>query len=172
MKLMKLNKEGGIDRYPYTLRMLKNDNPDVSLPKNPSDETLAALGAVRVESVPRPDGDVVTEGQPELVDGVWRQTWASRPFTQAELNAQYQASIPRAVTKRQAKEALIRNGLYQAALDALEGIVDPTEKAIAQNYWSESQEFQRANPVLTQMATAIGMTDADLDDLFLQASKL
>lgn len=88
MRLIKLDDQGGIARYPYTLRMLQKDNPNVSIPKNPSDETLAALSAAQVTTAPRPEGDVVTEGEPEpQADGTWQQTWDVRAYTAEEAQA-------------------------------------------------------------------------------------
>ena|SRR5690554_1597465 len=81
--------------------------------------------------------------------------------------------VPASVTKRQAKEALIRQGLHQAALDAIAAIPDPTERALAENYWTESQAFERGNATLIAMATTgLGMTEAQLDDLFRYAETL
>jgi len=81
--------------------------------------------------------------------------------------------VPTEVTKRQAKEQLIRDGMYQAALDAIAAIEDPIEQAIADNYWQESQVFKRDNATLNALAkNGMGLTDADLDSLFKAASKL
>lgn len=62
---------------------------NVSLPRNPSDDTLAALGYARIHPTPRPDGDVVTQGQPEQgEDGKWYQTWEVRSYTAEEIEQQ------------------------------------------------------------------------------------
>ncbi|MED5253076.1 MAG: hypothetical protein VX811_13720 [Pseudomonadota bacterium] len=62
---------------------------NVSLPRNPSDDTLAALGYARIHPTPRPTGDVVTQGHPEQRDdGKWYQTWEVRSYTADELAEQ------------------------------------------------------------------------------------
>lgn len=59
---------------------------NVSLPRNPSDDTLAALGYALIHPTARPEGGVVTQGQPEKgEDGRWYQTWEVRDFTDDEL---------------------------------------------------------------------------------------
>lgn len=83
------------------------------------------------------------------------------------------APVPASVTKRQAKEALIRQGLYQSALDTIAAISDPTEKLLAQNYWEQSYLFLRDNETLTALAVdGLGLTRAELDDLFRYAETL
>jgi len=151
--------------------------PSVSFPAVMTDAVITEKGLrliVPTDPGHDPAMQFAEEGEPELrEDGKWYQTWEVRDFTQAELDAQYQASIPRSVTKRQAKEALIRQGKYQQAVDALDAITDPTEKLIAQNYWQESKEFKRDNAVLNSLAeTGLNMTQADLDDLFIYAATL
>ena len=73
---------------PVSSNAIRRAHPNTSLPRNPSDDTLAALGYARVHPTPRPDGDVVTEGQPDQGDdGKWYQTWEVRDFTPEEREA-------------------------------------------------------------------------------------
>lgn len=46
---------------------------------------LLELGYAVVEHTEIPNKDVVTEGAPELVDGVWKRTWVCREFNDIEL---------------------------------------------------------------------------------------
>lgn len=81
--------------------------------------------------------------------------------------------IPDAVTKRQARQQLLIAGLLPSVQPAIDSIPDPTERALAQIYWDDSQEYERNHPMLTTLAkTLLGMTDQQLDDLFKEASKL
>lgn len=74
--------------------------------------------------------------------------------------------IPHSVTKLQAKLQLLEIGL----LDDVETLIEQDRKA--KLYWTDSQNFLRTDEILLGMATALGLNDAKLDDLFLQASKL
>ncbi len=76
------------------------------------------------------------------------------------------------ITRAQAKAALIINGLIGQVQPAIDAISDPLQKALAQNDWDERLTFERNNPTLVGMAAALGMTDAQLDALFVQASTL
>ena len=66
-------------RFPYTLRDLYLDNPNVSFVKNMSTEELEEWGVFQVEEQTPPTINDATEsleqGTPILVDGKWKQTW-------------------------------------------------------------------------------------------------
>lgn len=74
--------------YPFFLNTVRSENPNVSFAKNPSEQIVERLGYAPVKETIRPLGDVVSEGVPELIDGVWTQTWVVRQFNTEELNAQ------------------------------------------------------------------------------------
>lgn len=74
--------------YPVYLSKVRRDNPNVSLPIEPSEELMLNLGYAVVVQVTRPEGDVVIEGTPQLVEGVYTQQWDVRSFTEEELTQQ------------------------------------------------------------------------------------
>jgi hypothetical protein len=62
----------------YTIGQLRKDNPQTSFPSQIPDSLLAEFGVSKVEATEYPTVGFdknVTEGQPELVDGVWKQVW-------------------------------------------------------------------------------------------------
>lgn len=72
------------------------------------------------------------------------------------------------VTPRQAKLALLGAGL----LDAAEAAVAAADKA-TQITWSDAIEFRRDDAMINAMGkTTLGLTDEQIDQLFLSASKL
>lgn len=89
---------------------------------------------------------------------------------QAYLASLAAANDVKSITIRQAREWLIRNGKMADANTAVNAIVDPTEKAIVQNYWEFSQTFDLGHPVLAQLATTLGITN--LQAVFNEASQL
>jgi hypothetical protein len=62
----------------YTIEQLKQDNNQTSFPQNISESLLNEYGVFKVEATDCPtvgfDKDVA-EGQPELINGVWKQVW-------------------------------------------------------------------------------------------------
>lgn len=70
--------DGVVVAYPYSFGRLRADNPDVSFPRDIDDAWLAAQGIHKVEPVARPPSHpakIVSEGTPDLVEGVWTQVW-------------------------------------------------------------------------------------------------
>lgn len=80
--------------------------------------------------------------------------------------------VPHQVTRRQALTVVSLGGYLPQIEAALAAIEDPTQKTVAEIFWKESLHFERDNPVLNQLAGAIGMTQDDLDNLFRQAVSL
>lgn len=74
--------------------------------------------------------------------------------------------VPKSITRLQAKLQLLEIGL----LDEVEDLVAQDRKV--QLYWKEADNFYRTDSILLGMATAIGLTDEQLDKLFIEASKL
>lgn len=75
-------------RYPVALEVIRLKHTDRSFAMQPHLEDLQALGYEVVEPTIRPEGNVVTEGAPELVDGVWLRTWEVREWNADEVAAQ------------------------------------------------------------------------------------
>lgn len=74
------------------------------------------------------------------------------------------------VSRAQGKAALIRSGLWQGVLDYVDSIPDATEKALAEVALNDTTHWQRTSPFLNAAAEALGLTQEQLDDLFVTAS--
>lgn len=158
------------DQRVRSIDQIRRTNPNISLPRNPSDETLAALGYARIHPTPRPSGDVVTQGQPEQRDGKWYQTWQVRDFTKEEKAAQLEAKRRgMVVSKAQAHIALHNAGLYQQVVDMMN---DPDTDPLAVIAWQTASEYSRLSPNLLAIKEGLGLTDEQLDDLFEQAAQI
>ncbi|MGH1374449.1 MAG: DUF4376 domain-containing protein [Cellvibrionaceae bacterium] len=80
------------------LSALRAKFPNISIPSNPPSDFLGTLGFARLIPSDPPIGDVVTEVNPEIVDGEAHQKWQSRDFTPEELEVEmlkYRAEINR-----------------------------------------------------------------------------
>ena len=80
--------------------------------------------------------------------------------------------IPESITKRQAKQQLLLEGKLGQVQEVIDSIADETERMMAQLYWDDSTEFERNHPTLVELGTALGLTEAELDMMFINASKL
>jgi hypothetical protein len=79
--------------------------------------------------------------------------------------AQLPNPIPQSVSAFQAKAALLAAGLYSAVNSYMTTTASPFD-ALA---WQESAEFQRQSPTIAALMTAMNLTSAQLDSLFLAA---
>lgn len=96
------------------------------------------------------------------------------PLTQEERAAKLPPSrenvVPKSVTKAQAKVALLAIGelaVVEALVDEAKGS-DPI-LAIA---WADASEWHRDSPMINGLAKVLNMSDKDIDDLFIAASKV
>lgn len=80
-------------------------------------------------------------------------------------------AVPRIVTMRQARLALLGAGKLAAVNAAINALPSPTKEA-AQIEWEYSQEVNRQNGLVSQLAPLLGMTEADLDALFVAGAAL
>lgn len=74
---------------------------------------------------------------------------------------------PQVVSRFQARAALHLAGLL-TAVEAL--MADPATDTLARLAWTDAQEFRRTSPTLLAMASALSLTDAQLDQLFITAA--
>lgn len=73
--------------------------------------------------------------------------------------------VPAAVSRFQARAALHQAGLLEAAEAAV-----ATSDMIVRLAWQDAQEFRRDSPTVAALADALGLTPAQLDELFRQAA--
>lgn len=75
------------------------------------------------------------------------------------------------VTPRQARLALLQNGLL-SQVDAVIASLPEPQKSIAQTDWEYAVSIERNSPWIGQIGAALGLDDAGLDDLFTLAATL
>ena len=104
---------------------------------------------------------------PEQVTHGWKLsggTWTPPP-------APSPPGPPTVVTMRQARQALLLAGKLEAVQQAIAALPEPARKA-AQIDWEFAAEVQRDWPLVQALAPALGLTEADLDALFIAAAAL
>lgn len=89
-------------------------------------------------------------------------SWTATPATPAQIAATL------TVSRFQARAALLQAG----KLDAVTAAVETSDSAFVKLAWNEAVEFPRQSPAIAALAAAIGLSDADVDDLFIAASKI
>lgn len=111
-----------------------------------------------------------TRTPPPEQDGhyaVMRNGWVLVPGATPTEPAPPPPPIPQTVTMRQARLALLGAGL----LDAVNASIGELGQA-AQIEWEYATEVHRQSPLVAGLTAALGLTDAQLDQLFVTASGL
>lgn len=80
--------------------------------------------------------------------------------------------VPLVVTPRQMRIALVMSGISIETVEAMIDSLPEPQKSITRITWEYSTEFQRTNPLLVQMAPALGLTEAQVDQMFKLAITL
>lgn len=79
--------------------------------------------------------------------------------------------VPRSVTMRQARLALLGAGMLDAVNQAIAGMAGDQGQA-ARIEWEYSQEVQRHRGLVAAMAQILSLSEQQLDDLFITAAAL
>ena len=90
----------------------------------------------------------------------------------AMLAAARMAAVPRTVTRRQARQALLLRGKLALVQPAIDAIPNATQRGLMQIEWDDSLSFDRDRPSLVAIGTAIGYDSDALDDIFIFANSL
>lgn len=122
-------------------------------------------GLSSTSAVMRSDGKLIPN-DPRNLDWLAYLTWQAKGGKPSAAVTE-PTPVPPSITAAQARIALSRAGLLdkaQAAVNAAGG-----DSLI---YWEYAPYWDRSNATVTALATAIGLTSAQIDSLFIQAGAL
>ena len=145
---------------------------NVSFPNGVLDESfLAEQNIVKVEYEAQPVIDDFTQKVEQdklttLENGRYIIKYRVLPKTESEIIEYRKSQVPQSITPLQAKLQLLKLGL----LDEVETLV--TGDRTAQLYWEYASIIERDNAVLLSMANSLGLTSEQVDEMFIEASKL
>ena len=127
---------------------------------------------VNTLGIPDVNGQVEATEPPNIefpiFDGV---TWSSNQSRYSEyeqfLNTPVESVVIPSVSPRQIRQALTRAGL-RATVEAAVAAGDQDTK----DWWEFSTVFERSNPVVLAMGTALSVSEKQIDDLWILAGTL
>lgn len=147
---------------------IRSANPNMSIPEGAD---LSDIGWYRLIDLPAPAYDPATQRieqtSPQEVDGIWTLGWTVIDLTPEEIEAKYKATVPQSVSIRQACQALEAAGL----LDDIEAAIATAPRTV-QIDWQRTTSVDRNWPTLLAVQSQMGLTDAQIDQLFITASQL
>lgn len=114
----------------------------------------------------RYEGETLT-----VVGDVVHVTRTVVPWSAGEIEAERKAAVPKQVTMRQARLALLGAGLLSSVNAAIASLPSPQKEA-AQIEWEYAAVVDRNAGLVPAMGSALGMTEVQLDDLFIAAGAL
>lgn len=136
---------------------------------------LAVAGLQRVIRLLETDVAVQDEGyidvtdRPEICALSWYDV-AIGDFVDAPEPGPSEPVVPASVTMRQARLALLSAGLLDDVEVALDSMGDTPEGKAARIEWDYSSEVWRHKPFVQQLSTAMGMSDSQIDEMFIAAA--
>lgn len=140
-----------------------------------NDGKAEQFGVVPVVFSAQPAFDPVTQSitkiAPAQVDGNWTQQWQVTELSPEEIQANQKALVPSSVTMRQARLALLGAGLLASVDAAIDSLTSPQKEA-ARIEWEYATEVQRSSGLVQMMGASLGLDDAALDALFIEAEGL
>ena len=81
--------------------------------------------------------------------------------------------VPESVTARQIRLYLVRHGIQLSQVDAaIDAIPDPQQRDETRVEWDYAPYVERTHPMLIPLAAALGLSEAQVDDAFREASTL
>ena len=120
-------------------------------------------------------GRVVTFVRRDVPSG-WQPPDSCRAVPESALPAGWQMAppppspVPEFVKAVQFRHLLICKGLAAGVDAAIEQVATPVERDMVRSYWEYETEFARTSPRLATLAAACRFTEAQMDDLFREAS--
>ncbi len=81
-------------------------------------------------------------------------------------------TVPQKISRAQGRAALFRAGLWPQVLAYVAAIEDPADQFEADNALNHTTDWERQSPFLKRSAQHLGLTEADMDQLFITASQI
>jgi len=128
-------------------------------------------GVVRGQGWAEPVGDAVTAPFHAQIAQIQADAEAARAAAAAQAEADRLAAaavyVPRAISNADLRRGLVASGINpQLITDYLQSMPEVPQKWVALADWEYANYFERAHPMLDQLAPAFGLTSGDVNAIF------
>lgn len=133
--------------------------------QNFTEEKLEEVGIFTVvyEDTPIPGGKQISH---------YEYSWQNGKVVGTAVMMDVPKVVPQAVSRAQGKASLLSFGLIETVETYIEGMPEGVDKRLALLAFNETNEWQRESPFLQQMALEIGLSQEQLDNLFIVAATI
>ncbi len=124
------------------------------------------VNGVKCETIEQLETEMESAGISEAQKDLFRNDFNGVP------NIPAVETVPRLITPRQVRLAMISAGISLSTIDDfIQSLPEPT-KSQAFVWWEYSLEFQRNNGLMNALAPQLGLSQTDLDNLFIAGASL
>lgn len=92
--------------------------------------------------------------------------------TPEEIEEANKVKVPESISQMKLRKQLILSGISIASIDAMIQSLPEPNKSLIYTMWEYAVVFDRNNPELNQMASALEVTQEQLDDIFINGNLL
>lgn len=107
----------------------------------------------------------------EVDDGEGNAITYTPPFKFGML-AESALQVPSEITPRQARLVLAKHGLLDSVADAIAAIEDLVQRQIAEIEWEYATSIERSAAWINALSAGLGLSEADVDSLFIEGATL
>ena len=112
--------------------------------------------------------EITNEQWLEFINNSGRRKWVDGEVV--EYSPPIEPTPPSPITRRQLRLTLVRNGISIAGVDAaIAAMPDGLAKEEAQIEWADASTFNRDHPTLLLIASALGLTEEQIDAMWAEA---
>ena len=133
--------------------------------QNFTEEQLEDVGIFTVvyENTPIPEGKQISH---------YEYSWRDNKAIGTPVLEDIPTIMPQTVSRAQGKASLLMFGLLDDVEAYIEAMPEGVDKKLALLAYNETNEWHRESPFLQQMASEIGLTQEQLDNLFIVAATI
>ena len=147
---------------PIPFRIRLSNGQTRTDPTTFTEQEIADAGYIAV-----PDAPVLTNAQ-VMVWNSTNLTWDVRDKTPEELYQEYVSMVPRSVTMRQARLALLEVGL----LEQVNASINSMPESAAKIEWEYALTVERGSLLVNQLAEQLQLSEQQVLELFERAAQL
>lgn len=125
------------------------------------------------------NGQLVSEWQltevlpnENLLKPIWSGLEWIEGTTPEEIAEANRAKVPESISQMKLRKQLILSGISIASIDALIQQLPQPNRDLIYTMWEYAVVFDRSNPELNAMAEMLGITQEQLDEIFINGNKL